>query len=255
MKPEDWSSSETTHHHFEMHAKIYTNVFFFLAVICFVSIMDRWVNCCFSLHVRDRETDWSSCICRVDICQFSLSTLFNPTEERSLTISFRAVVLIMIYAGTILLNLLAAFVDDKFPVIGALQQTNMTAEILDGAVKVNVENVNEVANVSETKIRTTLARALWRNVISSREIITHYNKHFLVVKFSRVTTKWYIYGTRYPLRGALALYSDGLSSHSSTRTFSTIHSSIWTSITRHPRKLALESGRKEAATEGNVNIV
>lgn len=84
----------------------------------------------------------------------------------------------MIYAGTILLNLLAAFVDDKFPVIGALQQTNMTAEILDGAVKVNVENVNEIANVSETKIRRKLARALWRNVISSREIITHITNIF-----------------------------------------------------------------------------
>lgn len=61
----------------------------------------------------------------------------------------------MIYAGTILLNLLAAFVDDKFPVIGALQQTNMTAAILDGAVKVNVENVNEVANVSERQKSAT----------------------------------------------------------------------------------------------------
>jgi hypothetical protein len=62
------------------------------------------------------------------------------------------VVLIMIYAGTILLNLLAAFVDDKFPVIGAFQQANMTAAILDDAVKVNVENVNEVANVRMSQI-------------------------------------------------------------------------------------------------------
>lgn len=58
----------------------------------------------------------------------------------------------MIYAGTILLNLLAALVDDKFPVIGAFQQANMTEAILDGAMKVNVENVGEVANVRMRKI-------------------------------------------------------------------------------------------------------
>jgi len=40
-KPEDWKGTDVTLERFAMHAKIYTNVFFFLAVICFVSIMDR----------------------------------------------------------------------------------------------------------------------------------------------------------------------------------------------------------------------
>ena len=40
-KPEDWSGTESSIEHYAMHAKIYTNLFFFLAVICFVSILDR----------------------------------------------------------------------------------------------------------------------------------------------------------------------------------------------------------------------
>ncbi|CRK96600.1 CLUMA_CG009893, isoform A [Clunio marinus] len=104
-KPEDWSGTEMSQSRYELHAKIYTNVFFFLAVICFVSIMDR-----------------------IDICQFSVSSLLNTSEDKSRSISFRSIILIMIYAGTIILNLLAASVDSKFTMIKSMSSENSTVE-------------------------------------------------------------------------------------------------------------------------------
>jgi hypothetical protein len=75
-----------------------------------------------------------------------MSSVFNQNEVGNRTISFRAIILIMVYAGTILLNLLAAFVDDKFPIIGNMNLSNMTA-IADGAIKVNIENIDEAVKV------------------------------------------------------------------------------------------------------------
>lgn len=88
--------------------------------------------------------------CSIDICQFSLSSVFNPSDVGSRNVSFRAIILIMVYAGTILLNLLAAFVDDKFPTIGNLSHHMNMTDIADGAVKVNVENVDEAVKVKRS---------------------------------------------------------------------------------------------------------
>lgn len=56
------------------------------------------------------------CISSIDICQFSITSLFNSGDDRHRSISFRSIILIMIYTGTIILNLLAASVDSKVPV-------------------------------------------------------------------------------------------------------------------------------------------
>lgn len=63
---------------------------------------------------------------RIDICQFSITSLMNSSEDKSRSISFRSIILIMIYAGTIILNLLAASVDNKFPLMQAQPPDNST---------------------------------------------------------------------------------------------------------------------------------
>lgn len=42
-----------------------------------------------------------------------MSSLLSTSENKERSISFRSVILIMIYAGTIILNLLAASIDDR----------------------------------------------------------------------------------------------------------------------------------------------
>jgi transmembrane protein 237 len=66
----------------------------------------------------------------IDICQFSMTSLLNSSEDKSRSISFRSIILIMIYAGTIILNLLAASVDSKFPMINA-ENSTVTPETND----------------------------------------------------------------------------------------------------------------------------
>lgn len=72
--------------------------------------------------IIDEKLTFSS----IDICQFSMTTLLNSSEERSRSISFRAIILIMIYAGTIILNLLAASVDHALPTVKAQPPENST---------------------------------------------------------------------------------------------------------------------------------
>lgn len=74
----------------------------------------------------------------IDICQFSVSSLFNSSEDKSRSISFRSIILIMIYAGTIILNLLAASVDNKFPAMKNQSSENSTlTELMDDLAKDN----------------------------------------------------------------------------------------------------------------------
>lgn len=68
---------------FVSYENIYTNVFLFLAVICFVSVMDR-----------------------IDLCQ-----LWKTSENEGKSVSFRSIVLFMIYSGSIILNLLSKSVN------------------------------------------------------------------------------------------------------------------------------------------------
>lgn len=60
----------------------------------------------------------------IDICQFSM---FNTGDDKTHSISFRSVIMIMIYAGTIVLNLSASSLDERFymPQL-ATAQTNAT---------------------------------------------------------------------------------------------------------------------------------
>lgn len=62
----------------------------------------------------------------IDICQFSMTSLWSSSEDKNRSISFRSIILIMIYAGTIILNLLAASVDNKFPIMNSLSHENST---------------------------------------------------------------------------------------------------------------------------------
>lgn len=169
-KPEDWSGSEISQSHYELHAKIYTNVFFFLAVICFVSIMDRWVTrwqC-----VGRLLTVWNSFISHsIDICQFSMTSLLSSAEDKSRSISFRSIILIMIYAGTIILNLLAASVDNKFPMVKAQSAENST-------IAETLENDNVVL------------------VVHAMMWCLHPFHEYLISSF-RTTRKWSICGIHY----------------------------------------------------------
>lgn len=62
----------------------------------------------------------------IDICQFSMTSLLSSTENKDRSISFRAIILLMIYAGTIILNLLAASIDDRFATKKFPLQSNAT---------------------------------------------------------------------------------------------------------------------------------
>jgi hypothetical protein len=62
----------------------------------------------------------------IDICQFSMTSLLSTPENKERSVSFRSIILIMIYAGTIILNLLAASIDDRFPVKRLQSQDNST---------------------------------------------------------------------------------------------------------------------------------
>lgn len=42
-----------------------------------------------------------------------MTSLLSATENKDRSISFRSIILLMIYAGTIILNLLAASIDDR----------------------------------------------------------------------------------------------------------------------------------------------
>ncbi|XP_055626874.1 probable serine/threonine-protein kinase MARK-A [Toxorhynchites rutilus septentrionalis] len=81
-KPYDWV--EASIRHYSAFAEVYANTFYCLAIICMVSIFDR-----------------------MDIAHFSLSS----TAENN--ISFRSVIIIMIYAATIILSLSAGSMDER----------------------------------------------------------------------------------------------------------------------------------------------
>lgn len=81
-RPYDWV--EASIRHYSAFAEVYANAFYCLAIICMVSIFDR-----------------------MDIAHFSLS---SATDSN---ISFRSVVIIMIYAATIVLSLSAGSMDER----------------------------------------------------------------------------------------------------------------------------------------------
>lgn len=62
----------------------------------------------------------------IDICQFSMTSLLSASENKERSISFRSIILLMIYAGTIILNLLAASIDDRTATRRYLLQNNTT---------------------------------------------------------------------------------------------------------------------------------
>lgn len=62
----------------------------------------------------------------IDICQFSVTSLWNSSEDKHHSISFRSVILIMVYAGTIILNLLAASVDNTLSSVYIQPPGNLT---------------------------------------------------------------------------------------------------------------------------------
>jgi hypothetical protein len=55
-----------------------------------------------------------------------MTSLLSSTENKDRSISFRAIILLMIYAGTIILNLLAASIDDRFATKKFQLQSNAT---------------------------------------------------------------------------------------------------------------------------------
>lgn len=71
----------------------------------------------------------------IDICQFSMTSLLSTSENKERSISFRSIILIMIYAGTIILNLLAASIDDRFPMKKFETQDNSTTVTLMEALE------------------------------------------------------------------------------------------------------------------------
>lgn len=69
-----------------------------------------------------------------------MTTFLNSSDDRSRSISFRSIILIMIYAGTIILNLLAASVDNSLPTVRAQPPENSTiaeASAMDAMEKDN----------------------------------------------------------------------------------------------------------------------
>lgn len=126
-------------------------------------------------------------ISSIDICQFSITSLFNSGDDRHRSISFRSVILIMVYAGTIILNLLAASVDNKFPVASNQSAENSTMpSVMEPAEK---DNSVLVAPLSVSQITNLFITA------SSR---------------FRTTRRWSTCGTLFLSLGALAQSSDGL---------------------------------------------
>lgn len=88
----------------------------------------------------------------VDICQFSLTSLFQSSEDKNRTISFRSIVLIMTYAGTIILNLLAASIDSNFTASKAQPSENSTM----AAMMESMED-NDSVLVEQAKCKFLLA--------------------------------------------------------------------------------------------------
>ncbi|XP_070502217.1 uncharacterized protein [Chironomus tepperi] len=158
--PQDWTGSEKSFEHYEMHTKIYTNVFFFLAVICFVSILDR-----------------------IDICQFSMTSLLNTSENKERSISFRSIILIMIYAGTIILNLLAASIDDRFPAKKYQSQDNSTTITLMESLEKENTNIYflypQAANEETVYLWNTLSIARSCGAIVGYLMISSMNTNLL----------------------------------------------------------------------------
>lgn len=83
-------------------------------------------------------------ISSIDICQFSVSSLLNSSEDKSRSISFRSIILIMIYAGTIILNLLAASVDNKFSDKLMSSENSTITAAMEAVEKDNMVFIDEV---------------------------------------------------------------------------------------------------------------
>uniref|UniRef100_A0A8D8BRI1 Transmembrane protein 237A n=1 Tax=Culex pipiens TaxID=7175 RepID=A0A8D8BRI1_CULPI len=97
-KPYDWV--EASIRHYSAFAEVYANTFYCLAIVCMVSIFDR-----------------------MDISHFSLS---GAAESN---ISFRSVVIIMIYAATIILSLSAGSMDERLYLSAAVNVTVWEEEL------------------------------------------------------------------------------------------------------------------------------
>lgn len=78
------------------------------------ALSPSWTGECFLRMGDVRDENLKMDLFSVDICQFSVTSLWNTSEDKHRSISFRSIILIMIYAGTIILNLLAASVDNTF---------------------------------------------------------------------------------------------------------------------------------------------
>ena len=106
-----------------------------------------------------------------------MTSLLNSSEDKTRSMSFRSVILIMIYAGTIILNLLAASVDNTFPMRTSSENSTFTQTLKNDSVSFS----------------TFTLFLVWLNN----------NLYF------RITTTWYIYGTHFQSLGVLAQLLDG----------------------------------------------
>lgn len=153
----------------------------------------------------------------IDICQFSVSSLFNSSEDKSRSISFRSIILIMIYAGTIILNLLAASVDNKFPAMKNQSSENSTlTELMDDLAKDN-------------PVRTCCLMIYWNR-----------DDWFNQLCLCRKPMRWSTCGTRCQSHEASVLSWDGSWYHRWTLIYSTTRSLRWTNIMYIPKQQAAD---------------
>lgn len=98
--------------------EIYTNTFYCLAILCLVSILDRWVS---KLQTVGRIALYNSLsfFRRMDICRW---TVLNANES----ISFRWIIIIMIYMATIILCLSSESIDERFYIITNVNTNDST---------------------------------------------------------------------------------------------------------------------------------
>lgn len=71
-----------------------------------------------------------------------MTSLLSTSENKENSVSFRSIMLIMIYAGTILLNLLAASMDDRFTMRKYQSQDNSTMSLMEMDAIENADTVN-----------------------------------------------------------------------------------------------------------------
>ena len=140
------------------------------------------------MEIVNITENFSIFIFSIDICQFSVTALFNSTDDnKSRSISFRSVILIMIYTGTIILNLLAASVDSRFSITG-----NQLAE-------------------NSTLASSAMQPSEKDNLVLVAQYVFHSLKLMLFMNIDcRMMKRWSTYGTRFLSHEALALLLAGL---------------------------------------------